>query len=65
MGVRLETEKQSAVITEILRSSDDESAKETLSNLKLKAFVGHSGRQVFAGTMVGFIVATLLYFLVF
>ena len=31
MGVRLETEKQSAVITEILRSSDDESAKETLS----------------------------------
>lgn len=64
MGVRLETEKQTAVITELVNSSDN-TANETLSNINLKAFVGHSGRQVFAGATVGILVATLMHFLVF
>ena len=63
MGVRLETGKQAEVINQIVESL----SKLSVSKFKeqnLKEFVGHTPLQVFAGILLGRIVAVIMHFLI-
>ncbi len=64
MGVRRETEKHSVVIKEIIQALEVLTTKK-LPEEKLKEFVGHSPVQVFAGVLLGFCNAAVMYFIWF
>ena len=61
MGVRLETGKQAAVINDLVEIIDMLTADDSVPEVKLKEFVGHTPIQVFAGILVGLAVAGLRY----
>ncbi|MBQ2244220.1 MAG: divergent PAP2 family protein [Oscillospiraceae bacterium] len=63
-GVRLETEKQAFLITEMVKAFS-ELTEDKLPEVKLKQFVGHTPIQVLAGITVGIANAFLLYWLMF
>lgn len=63
MGVRQETGKQAVVINEIVRTFSI-LTEETLPEVKLKEFVGHTPIQVIAGILLGVINAFAMYYLV-
>ena len=52
MGVRWETGKQAFIINEIIKAFE-ELSQETLPEVKLKEFVGHTPIQVTAGILIG------------
>ncbi len=60
MGVRLETGKQAMVINDLIDIIDVLTDTEELPEVKLKEFVGHTPLQVFAGILVGILVAVLM-----
>ena len=64
MGVRMETGKQTYIINEIIKAFEDLS-QETLPEVKLKEFVGHTPIQVVAGILIGIGNATLMWWLFF
>ncbi len=64
MGVRRETGKHSVVIKEIIQALEVLTT-EKLPEEKLKEFVGHSPVQVFAGVLLGFCNAAVMYFIWF
>ncbi len=64
MGVRRETGKHSVVIKEIIQALEVLTT-EKLPEEKLKEFVGHSPVQVFAGVLLGFGNAAVMYFIWF
>ena len=64
MGVRLETGKQAQIINEMVEAFEVWTKKE-LPEIKLKEFVGHTPLQVYAGVLIGFLNAFLMYFAVF
>ena len=64
MGVRLETGKQAAIISEIVRAFDELSSGK-LTDVKLKEFVGHTPIQVLAGILLGIVNAVLLHLFIF
>lgn len=63
-GVRLETEKQAFLITEMVKAFS-ELTEDKLPEVKLKQFVGHTPIQVLAGITVGIANAFLLHWLMF
>ena len=63
-GVRMETEKQTFLINELVKAFD-ELYYEKLPEVKLKKFVGHTTIQVAAGVLLGAAVAVAMYFLMF
>lgn len=63
-GVRLETEKQAFLITELI-SAFSELTEDKLPEVKLKKFVGHTPVQVLAGIILGIINALVMYGLLF
>lgn len=63
-GVRLETEKQAFLLTEIVNTLS-EIHKEKIPEVKLKKFVGHTPIQVAAGVLLGAAVAVGMYFWMF
>lgn len=56
MGVRKETGKQAKVLNEMIEFIDS-MGKDLSPEEKLKEFVGHTPMQVFAGAVLGFIIA--------
>ncbi len=52
MGVRWETGKQAFIINEIIKAFE-ELSQESLPEVKLKEFVGHTPIQVTAGILIG------------
>ena len=60
MGVRRETGKQAFIINEIIKAFEDLS-QETLPEVKLKEFVGHTPIQVIAGILIGIGNAFLMF----
>ena len=63
-GVRLETEKQAFLLTELVKVFN-EIHEEKIPEMKLKKFVGHTPIQVAAGVLLGAAVAVGMYFLMF
>ncbi len=63
-GVRLETEKQAFLLTELVKAFSGLS-EEKLPEVKLKEFVGHTPIQVMAGILLGVINAVVMYFVLF
>lgn len=63
-GVRRETEKQAFLIDELVKAVE-ELAEDTLPEVKLKKFVGHSPVQVMAGILLGCINAVVMYFILY
>ena len=63
MGVRREAGKQAFVLNEIVKAFE-ELSQETLPEVKLKEFVGHTPIQVAAGILIGIANAVLMWFLV-
>ncbi len=61
IGVRLETERQSKLLNDLRQGA----STEELRQMHFKEHVGHTTPEVFAGALVGVIVSTALYFLVF
>lgn len=61
VGVRMETGKQAVILNEIRKNYENESIEE----IKLKEFVGHTTSQVMGGMILGIIVATVMYFILF
>ncbi len=59
MGVRLETGKQAVVLNALLRENPFEWKGEILDE-KLKEFVGHTPLQVFAGAILGILMALVI-----
>ena len=64
MGVRLETGKQAVIINELTKAFSA-LADNTLPEVKLKEFVGHTPVQVIAGILIGVINGFVMYFLLF
>lgn len=64
MGVRQETGKQAVLLNELVEIIEILSKKD-LPEVKLKEFVGHTPLQVYAGVLIGFLNAFLMYFAVF
>lgn len=64
MGVRLETQKQNAVIKKLLKTPVFEKDEE-LKNIKLKNSVGHTLPEIIAGAIVGILTAVLMNNLLF
>lgn len=64
MGVRLETGKQAVLLNEIIESFNVLTTQ-TLPEVKLKEFVGHTPVQVISGALVGVINAFVMYWLFF
>lgn len=62
-GVRQEAGKHAMLISELLRYFEDVH-KETIPEVKLKKFVGHTLVQVAAGIAIGICVALLLHFFI-
>lgn len=67
MGVRLETGKQAKVINDILQEFRERgmAIKFMSPEERLKEFVGHTGIQVFVGAIIGIIVATVEWLLIY
>jgi len=65
MGVRLETGKQAKVLNDMVEVFEKLSGTKLTAEEKLKEFVGHTPLQVFAGFLVGLVVAVILHFLAF
>lgn len=63
MGVRQETGKQAVVINEIVKVFSI-LTEETLPEVKLKEFVGHTPTQVIAGVLLGIVNAFVMYYVV-
>ena len=63
MGVRREAGKQAFILNEIIKAFE-ELSQETLPEVKLKEFVGHTPIQVAAGILIGIANAVLMWFLV-
>ena len=63
-GVRQEAGKHAMLIDQIINSFDD-IYKEQIPEIKLKKFVGHTFMQVFAGVVIGVVIALLCYFYIF
>lgn len=61
MGVRRETGKQAILLNEIIEILESQD----LPEIKLKELVGHSPLQVFAGILIGFLNAWLMYAIMF
>lgn len=61
IGVRLETERQSKLLNDLRAGA----STEELRQMKFKEHVGHTTQEVVAGAVVGIVVSTLLFFLVF
>ncbi len=61
IGVRLETERQSKILNDLRKNA----GTEELRQMQFKEHVGHTTPEVIAGAVVGAVVSTLLYFLVF
>lgn len=64
MGVRHETGKQAIVINEIVKTYSI-LTENTLPEIKLKEFVGHTPMQVLAGILLGILNAFAMYHLLF
>ena len=60
-GVRRETGKQAVVINDMLELFDKMGAGNLTPEQTLKEFVGHTPMQVFAGGILGFIVALIMH----
>ncbi len=60
MGVRLEAGKHAQLINEIVKTFEMLTS-ETLPEVKLKEFVGHTPLQVLAGTIIGIANAFVMY----
>ena len=63
MGVRQETGKQAVLINELVKSFSI-LAENTLPEVKLKEFVGHTPIQVLAGIVLGISNAFFMYYVV-
>ena len=63
MGVRQETGKQAILINELVKSFSI-LAENTLPEVKLKEFVGHTPIQVLAGIILGILNAFFMYYVV-
>lgn len=63
MGVRQETGKQAVVLNEIIKAFNV-LTEETLPEVKLKEFVGHTPVQVIAGVLLGLINALVMYYVI-
>lgn len=63
MGVRQETGKQAILINELVKSFSI-LAENTLPEVKLKEFVGHTPIQVLAGILLGILNAFFMYYCV-
>ena len=59
-GVRMETGKQAKVLNALLRENPFQWKGELLEQ-RLKEFVGHTPLQVFAGAVLGILIALLMY----
>ena len=64
MGVRRETGKQAVLLNELAKAFSA-LADNTLPEVKLKEFVGHTPIQVIAGILIGIINGVVMYFLLF
>lgn len=64
MGVRQETGKQAIIINEIVRSFSI-LTENTLPEIKLKEFVGHTPMQVLAGIVLGVLNAFVMHSFLF
>ena len=60
MGVRQETGKQAKVINNMLKLFDSMGRGELTPDEALKEFVGHTGRQVTVGAILGILTAVLM-----
>lgn len=63
-GVRRETGKQAVLLNELIKAFEVLST-ETLPEVKLKEFVGHTPIQVLAGIIVGIANAFFMHYIVF
>lgn len=59
MGVRLEAGKQAQVINEMIQTFVKLGDTKISAETKLKEFVGHTPIQVFAGFLLGLLIAIL------
>lgn len=64
-GVRRETGKQAVLLNELIKAFEEMLSTETLPEVKLKEFVGHTPIQVLAGIIVGIANAFFMYYIVF
>ncbi len=64
-GVRLETGKQAIILNEMKDLINKMTNNSISDDVKLKEFVGHTNAQVFAGILLGVVVALLSHFFVF
>jgi hypothetical protein len=60
VGVRQETGKQAKVLNDLVDSINTMTHKDLTPEENLKEFVGHTGRQVFVGLLLGVVEAFLL-----
>lgn len=63
-GVRLETEKQGRLLSELVEAFETLSQKD-LPEVKLRKFVGHTPIQVATGILLGVANALVMYYVVF
>lgn len=63
-GVRLETEKQGRLLSELVEAFEVLS-KQDLPEVKLRKFVGHTPIQVATGIILGIVNALFMYYFVF
>jgi len=61
MGVRQETGKQARVINNMLQLFESMGRGDLTPDEALKEFVGHTGRQVIVGAILGILMALLLH----
>lgn len=67
-GVRRETGNQAILLNEMMevfKKLQTPEQRVKFSQEKLKEFIGHTPFQVFVGAILGIVIASLLYFLVF
>ncbi|HOJ92952.1 MAG TPA: divergent PAP2 family protein [Dictyoglomaceae bacterium] len=62
IGVRLASEEQAKVINKILRNEIED---KELKNIRLKESIGHTPIEAFIGGIIGFVLAYLIYQIVF
>lgn len=62
-GVRLETGKQAVILNNMVEMFEKISGQDLTPDEKLKEFVGHTPIQVYAGALLGIIVAIIFHIL--
>ena len=62
-GVRLETGKQAVILNNMVEMFEKMSGQDLTPDEKLKEFVGHTPIQVYAGALLGIIVAIIFHIL--